>query len=303
MLVCWVRGRGAPFSAPRTWTGGDVHPRHLPLSAARTPQAARHAVSSRRCPTGLSEGGASPTPSSFAGGGVSWPGAVPCGTHARTRPSGSGAAWVPQAGKQTQTQRECPFRRERSARQQGGVWWVSWGRMLSGLCTPSCAWSSGEGRSRVSVRRPARSPGEGRLRVSPHVACAQAAHPRRTGAESTLTSPRPGGVPCGRSAHTCAMLAPRGPPLPALLVPQPLLHDRCSPVDVNLPHLQRPRSSNHVPLGRMLSPHFQALGQPAREFTAVMGQQGCNPGPLLYQLMAWHVPRAHSLTTVFWSPW
>ena len=71
--------------------------------------------------------------------------------------------------------------------------------------------------------------------------CAQAANPRTTGAESTLTSPRPGGVPCGRSAHTCAVLAPRGPPLPALLVPQPLLHDRCSPVDVNLPHPHRPR--------------------------------------------------------------
>lgn len=63
----------------------------------------------------------SPTPSSFAGGGVSWSGLC------------RGAAWVPQAGEQTQTWAEGLFPRRRSACQQGGVWLVSCGRMLLGV--------------------------------------------------------------------------------------------------------------------------------------------------------------------------
>lgn len=93
----------------------------------------------------------------------------------------------------------------------------------------------------------------------------------------------------------------------ALLVPQPLLQDGYSLVDVNLPPLPtspviQPRSSSPdaVPtLPRLLtSPPGSSLDSPSE-----LGEQGRNPNPLLCQLMAWHVPPACSLTTVFWSHW
>ena len=242
-----------------------------PLSAARTPQAAQHVVSSRRRPTGLSEGGTSPTPSSFAGGGVSWPGAVPCGTHA----SGPDPQRVVLPG--------CL-------------------RQASKL---RCGESAGSGENGQLVSREVSgwSPGEGRSRVSPHAVVRAGCESEndRSRVDLNESSSRWGSLwPLSshmrRAGTTGASIA--RPPRPPAPPPRQVFPGGREPA-TSAPT----PSSNHVPLGRVLCPHFQALGQPAREFTAVMGQQGCNPGPLLYQLMAWHVPQAHSLTTVFWSPW
>ena len=214
MLVCWGRGRGAPFSAQRMWTGGDAHPRDLAaVSCSHTaggptrgqlPEAPHRPVRRRREPH--------PFFLCWGWGLLAWGCALwhPCQW---TRPSESGAAWVPQAGKQTQTRRECRFRRKWSACQQGGVWLVSWGRMLARGRARGLLGKDSRGSLHAVLLGLLGKEARGCLRTW---SCAQAAHLRTTGAESTLTSPRPGGVPCGRSAHTCAVLAPRGPPLPAL---------------------------------------------------------------------------------------
>lgn len=142
--------------------------------AACPPQAAPHVVSSRRRPPRLSGRWREPHPFFLCWG----PGLLVWGCALWhlcqwTRPSESGAPWVPQAGKQTQTQRDCWFPRKQLVSREVSGW----------------------------------SPGEGHLQVSLHI--------------QERMSHRPRGAPCGPSAHTCAVLAPRRPPLPTLLVPQP----------------------------------------------------------------------------------
>lgn len=171
--------------------------------AACIPQAARHVVSSRRRPTRLCGRWHEPRPFFLCWGRVSWSGAVPCGTYA----SGPDAQRVVLPGYLRQ---ESKLRPRETARSRENS--LSAGRCLAGLL--------GQDACKCLCTR----------------SCTQAAHSRTTGAESSLTSHRPCGAPCGPSAHTCAVPAPWGPPSPTLLVPQPPLHDRCSLVDVNLPH-------------------------------------------------------------------
>ena len=144
-------------------------------------------------------GGVSPTPSSFAGGGVSWSGAVPCGTYA----SGPDPQRVVLPGYLRQESKLRP--RETAGSRENSL---SAGRCLAGLlgkdtCKCLCmqAATFKNDRSRVSLNE----------------------------SSSTWGSVWPLSSQVRRAGTTEASVAhPPRPPAP--------LHDRCSLVDVNLQH-------------------------------------------------------------------